>query len=62
MGHDKIGPNELRLRELREERRKPKTDRRVGITKEPKPLIPFAGKEKLVRGGRNSPNTKGQTK
>lgn len=57
MSHDKIGPHEQRLRELREERQR-KTNRKVGVTKAPRPLIPFAGKDKLVRGGKNSPNTR----
>lgn len=62
MSHSTIGPHEQQLRELREERLR-KTSRRVGITKAPKPLIPFAGKNKLVRGnGKKPPTTKAITK
>ena len=53
MSHDKLGPHEQRLRELREER--------LRKAKGPRKLIPFAGKDKTVRGGRNSPNTRSIT-
>lgn len=55
MSHEKIGPHEQRLRELREERQ-----RKANAA--PRKLIPFAGSEKPVRGGRNSPNTRSITK
>ena len=42
MSHDKIGPHEQRLRELRQER-----ERR---TKGPRKLIPYAGKDRTVPG------------
>lgn len=45
MPHDKIGPKEAMLRAQREER-----------ASKPKRLIPFAGKDKPVRGGKGSPN------
>ena len=66
MSHEKVGPNELRLRELRQARfdkqAKPK----------PKKLIPFAGKDPGGRGParadpanpkppRNRKNLKGKT-
>lgn len=64
MSHDKVGPKELAQRALTESKRTRlnKTSRKVGITKASKPLIPFAGKDKLVRGGRNSPNTRSITR
>lgn len=45
MPHDKIGPKEAMLRAQREER-----------ASKPKKLIPFAGADKPVRGGKGSPN------
>lgn len=42
MSHDKIGPHELRLRELRKERE--------SRTKGPRKLIPYAGKDRTVPG------------
>lgn len=42
MSHEKIGPNELRLRELRHEREQ--------RTKAPRKLIPYAGKDNTVPG------------
>ena len=42
MAHDKPGPHEIRLRELREERERK--------AKPPRKLIPYAGKDKTVPG------------
>jgi hypothetical protein len=42
MSHEKIGPHELRLRELREERERK--------AKGPRKLIPYAGKDRTVPG------------
>lgn len=53
MSHDKLGPHEQRLRELREDR-----IRKSGGRK----LIPYAGADKSVRGGKDSPNTRSTTK